>query len=228
MRRRQTKRRTLGTPLPTASTPRASIPLEVRGEGRASVHDGATGGTAYQGGGARTTDGRSASIGADSRLGDRETLPAVKAITLRANRRRVFDVFLCYNRADRAAVKDVAERLSAHGIRVWLDEWEIRPGKPWLRLLEGQISRIRSAAVFIGGNGLGPWQEQEIEALLREFVSRGLPVIPVLLAQATEQPRLPLFLRGMGWVDLRLREPNPVEELIWGITGMHPRRNRSE
>jgi hypothetical protein len=73
--------------------------------------------------------------------------------------------------------------------------------------------------VFVGHQGIGPWQELEIEAFLREFVRRGCPVIPVLLPNAVEKPILPVFLKGMTWVDFRVSEPDPILQLIWGIKG---------
>ena len=101
----------------------------------------------------------------------------------------------------------------------WLDEWELRPGLPWQRLLEEQIAAIKAAAVFVGAEGLGPWQRQELDTFLRQFVARACPVIPVLLPEAPREPRLPLFLEGMTWVDFRVNDPDPLERLIWGITG---------
>jgi hypothetical protein len=130
-----------------------------------------------------------------------------------------FDVFLCHNSEDKPAVKEIGERLKEQGILPWLDEWELRPGLPWQRLLEQQIEQIKSAAVFIGQSSIGPWQQLELEAFLREFVGRGCPVIPVLLSDAPKKPALPVFLRGMTWVDFRKRDPDPMEQLIWGITG---------
>ena len=132
-----------------------------------------------------------------------------------------FDVFLCHNFEDKNAVKKIARRLrSTYSLSPWLDEWEIRPGIPFIGPLEEQISKIRSAAVFIGASGVGPWQLLEIEALLREFVRRRCPVIPVILPSAPQNlPQLPLFLRGMMWVDFRKSLPNPMEQLVWGITG---------
>lgn len=130
-----------------------------------------------------------------------------------------FDVFLCHNWADKPAVKSIAVDLKARGILPWLDEWELPPGQPWQPLLEQQIGSIRSAAVFVGAAGMGPWQEQELYSLLREFVSRRSPVIPVCLLDAPDKPELPIFLRAMTWVDFRLRDPDPIERLVWGITG---------
>jgi hypothetical protein len=31
-----------------------------------------------------------------------------------------------------------------------------------------------------------------------------------------------LFLRGMTWVDFRAADPDPLAQLIWGITGQRP------
>jgi hypothetical protein len=130
-----------------------------------------------------------------------------------------FDVFLCHNWADKPAVKKIAQALIARGIVPWLDEWELPPGRPWQPLLEQQIANIKSAAVFVGSAGIGPWQEQEINGFLRQFVRRSNPVIPVLLENAPATPTLPLFLEAMTWVDFRLRDPDPLERLLWGITG---------
>ena len=131
----------------------------------------------------------------------------------------VYDVFLCYNSQDNEAVKEVGNQLRAQGLKPWLDEWELRPGRRWQPALERQIQSIRSAAVFIGESGIGPWQDMEQEAFLREFVKRLCPVIPVILSDCKETPQLPFYLSGLVWVDFRRREPNPLKQLIWGITG---------
>ena len=133
-----------------------------------------------------------------------------------------FDVFLCHNIADKPAVKEIGLRLVDRGIVPWLDEWELRPGVPWQRLLEEQIAKIKAAAVFVGREGIGPWQRQELDGFLREFAKRHCPVIPVLLPGAPVQPSLPLFLMEMTWVDFRVSQPDPLARLVWGITGKRP------
>jgi GTPase SAR1 family protein len=130
-----------------------------------------------------------------------------------------YDVFLCHNTADKPAVKIIGEQLKELGILPWLDEWELRPGLPWQRALEAQIENIKAAAVFIGKNDIGPWQDQEIAAFLRQFVRRECPVIPVLLLDCDQKPKLPIFLDGMMWVDFRESDPDPMRQLLWGITG---------
>ncbi|MBW4432066.1 MAG: toll/interleukin-1 receptor domain-containing protein [Pelatocladus maniniholoensis HA4357-MV3] len=133
-----------------------------------------------------------------------------------------FDVFLCHNSKDKPAVIQVAQQLQDKGIKPWLDIWHLRPGFSWQRALEQQINQIASAAVFVGKSGFGPWQSQEVDAFLRAFVNRQCPVIPVLLSNAPTKPQLPLFLQGLTWVDFRQQHPDPMEQLIWGITGHRP------
>jgi hypothetical protein len=143
----------------------------------------------------------------------------------RVDQKRVlgeFDVFLCHNSADKPAVKLIARRLMECGLLPWLDAWELPPGQAWQPVLEKQLGTIKSAAVFVGSAGLGPWQEQEMYGLLREFVDRKAPVIPVLLPDAPSKPELPLFLRALTWVDFRSADPDPLSLLVWGITGKRP------
>ncbi|MBW4633692.1 MAG: GUN4 domain-containing protein [Iphinoe sp. HA4291-MV1] len=137
-----------------------------------------------------------------------------------------FDVFLCHNSEDKEAVIEIAYQLKdEYKIEPWLDDWELRPGLPWQPELEKQIAQIKSAAVFVGKSGIGPWQEDEINAFLRQFKQRKCPVIPVLLPDAPQIPNLPLFLQGITWVDFREQTrvyTPPMDKLIWGITGKKP------
>lgn len=147
--------------------------------------------------------------------------PFAEAVRLKREAGR-FDVFLCHNSADKAAVKRLGEGLKARGILPWLDEWELPPGQAWQELLERQIQRIGSAAVCLGPAGISPWHQQEMRGFISEFVDRRVPVIPVLLPGAPAQPELPLFLRQFTWVDFRRDDPDPYDQLVWGITGQRP------
>jgi internalin A len=134
----------------------------------------------------------------------------------------IFDVFLCHNSEDKTAVRDIARQLAEKGIRPWLDEEQIRPGTPWQTALGQQIEGIKSAAVFVGESGLGPWQNEEIQALLSEFIRRGCLVIPVILASAPVKVVLPWSLASLHCVDFRATDSYPLKRLIWAITGEKP------
>ncbi len=130
-----------------------------------------------------------------------------------------FDVFLCHNSSDKPTVRALGERLREHGLAVWLDVWELRPGMAWIRGLEKGIQASKTAAVIVGNDGLGPWQREEMEGLLIKAVKRGIPVVPVILPGVTK-PELPVFLETRIWVDLAERDG--FERLLWAITGVKP------
>ncbi|HTU07856.1 MAG TPA: TIR domain-containing protein [Trebonia sp.] len=133
-----------------------------------------------------------------------------------------YDVFLCHNSKDKPQVMEIGERLKQRGILPWLDIWEIRPGMRWQKELRRTIKSVKSAAVFIGPAGAGPWQELEVESLLGEFAKRDKPIIPVILEGRQGNPRLPAFLDSWHKVDMRTPSPDPFEQLVWGITGERP------
>ena len=136
-----------------------------------------------------------------------------------------YDVFLCHNSRDKDQVKAIGEQIKDRGLLPWLDIWEIRPGTRWQRELHKRIKSIKSAAVFIGPKGSGPWQELEVEALLGEIAKRNRPIIPVILEGRQGRPRLPAFLNMWHMVDMRQPDPDPFEQLIWGITGERSARS---
>ena len=106
---------------------------------------------------------------------------------------------------------------------MWLDEWELPPGRPWQDELDTIVRTVRSAAVLVGRDGLGPWELPEMRTLLTQMVRRELPVIPVLLPGAPEVPDLPVLLAENTYVDLRggiIKEG--LDRLEWGITGKRP------
>ena len=137
---------------------------------------------------------------------------------------RRFDVFLSYNRRDLPAAQALAEVLRERGLRVWFDDWILAGGSDWQREMERGIERSRAVVVAMGESGLGPWEAEEVRAALIECVSRGLVVIPALLAGAPQAPALPLFLRTRTWVDLRDGPAGAgLARLLRGI----PKRRRS-
>jgi hypothetical protein len=115
-------------------------------------------------------------------------------------------VFLSYNSTDHLAVEEIARRLRAADIELWLDAWQVAAGDPVQRALEQALTETRASVVFIGPSGIGPWQEEEmrvaIERRVRESAYR---VIPVLLPGALRGKRsaVPPFLASVRWVEFQ-------------------------
>jgi hypothetical protein len=134
------------------------------------------------------------------------------------------DVFMSYNHVDLNVVRKLGNMLKDRGLRVWLDEWELVPGRPWQETLEDAIEGSKTVAVLIGEMGLGSWEIPEMRAALSESVRKGTPMIPILLPGAPSNPSLPLFLARYTWVDLRDGLTSEgIDRLEWGITGERPR-----
>jgi hypothetical protein len=137
-----------------------------------------------------------------------------------------FDVFLSHNSKDKPEVKRLGEALKKRGLIVWLDEWELQPGLTWMDALEDIITTCKSAAVCVGAQGIGPWEQPEMQALLRRFVNEKrsgkiIPVIPILLPGAPDNVKLPVFLEAYTWVDLRPGlTKEGLDRVQWGITGV--------
>ena len=72
------------------------------------------------------------------------------------------DVFLSYSSKDTAIVCAVAERLRADGLRVWLDDWGMRPGESIpAKIVEGlEHSRVLVLCMSAHAFGSG-WAQLE-------------------------------------------------------------------
>lgn len=125
-----------------------------------------------------------------------------------------FDVFLSYNTEDISSIQQLNEEFKAEGLRTWFDKEQVTPGMIWMDELEAQMSNIRAACVFVGENGLGPWETVEIRAFLNEFVHRGCHVIPVILPNANQVPDLPIILKQIEWSDLRKQYKLNLQKLV--------------
>ncbi len=169
---------------------------------------------------ANGTDQSTAAMDASADVG--REIAAASAVVRGKEVVQEFDVFLCHNWDDKPAVREIARQLRDRGLRPWLDERELRPGLPWQPAIEDVIASIPAAAVIVGSQ-VGPWQDQELAAFLRQFVRRRCAVVPVLLPGA-DPLDLPIFLDGLTYVDLAATEPDPIDRLVWGITGRQPEK----
>jgi TIR domain len=96
-----------------------------------------------------------------------------------------YDVFLSYHSRNHAAVEAVARQLREVGLTVFLDRWYLVPGRQWPEVLEEVLHNCHAVAIFLGPDGMGPWQQREKDlALDRQARDPTFPVIPVLLPSA--------------------------------------------
>ncbi|MCC5623238.1 GUN4 domain-containing protein [Nostoc sp. CHAB 5715] len=136
------------------------------------------------------------------------------------------DVFLCHNSKEKVEVEKIRAQLLQEGIDAWLDKYDFEPFRRWQDQLEEIIPQVKAVAVFIGSSGVGPWADIEMKEFLVEFAKNhklriGLVILPGCPDKLINT--VPRFLKGFHWVDFRLQNPDPMEQLIWGITGQKPK-----
>ena len=135
-----------------------------------------------------------------------------------------FDVFLSHNSADKKEVEAIAHLLKKRKISPFLDKWHLVPGEPWQEALEEALDNSATCAVFLGPNGLSPWENEEMRDALDERVrNKSYRVIPVLLpgADLSRKETLPRFLKRLTWVDFRsgIDDTEALNRLIAGVRG---------
>ena len=135
-----------------------------------------------------------------------------------------YHVFLCHNTKEKEQVEKIREQLGQYKIYGWLDKYDFEPFRPWKEQLYEIIPRIEVVAVFLGSSGVGPWAEVEMESFFNEFVKRRIRMGLVILPGCPDEliDTVPLFIKDFHRVDFRHSNPDPMEQLIWGITGVKP------
>jgi TIR domain/WD domain, G-beta repeat len=110
-----------------------------------------------------------------------------------------FDVFLSHSSKDKATVRLIAERLRAGGLRVWLDEWEIRPGDSIPAKIEEGLEQSAVLILCMSANSLGSdWATVESQTFrFRDPLNRKRRFIPVRL----DETELRGSLRQFAYVD---------------------------
>ena len=131
-----------------------------------------------------------------------------------------FDVFLAHNSQDKPFVRQVYQQLRDLNLQPWLDEKEVAPGRNFHDEIQRMIRQIKTAAIFLGPTGLGPWQKVEQESFITECVERNIPVIPVLLPGVKKIPDELVFLKRFSPVFFNTADNKTALDLLrWGITG---------
>lgn len=151
----------------------------------------------------------------------------------------LYDAFLSHNSQEKDAVEAIAKRLESlpekegKKLKVWLDKWDLIPGRSSVDGIEKAITQSRVFVLFLGPAGLGPWHELERRAAIgRERDSRGEAVIIPVLLPGVEKPKdaVPLLQRDTTWVTFKSVGPKPedidqvaLQLLACGIRGESPR-----
>lgn len=120
---------------------------------------------------------------------------------------QVYDLFVSYSHADSDLVGDLAFDLSQEKVRLWWDEWEMRPGDVLRDRVNAGLESSAAYLVVISEHSLSSrWVQHELTvAFIRHIEEANVRVIPCL-AGKVDYADLPIDLRARFALDLRTRE----------------------
>src|SRR4051812_678349 len=97
-----------------------------------------------------------------------------------------YDVFLSYSSKDKIVVREVAERLQADGLRVWFDDWVLRPGDSILAKIEEGLEHSRVLVLCMSANAFSSeWSQLEAGTFrFRDPLNKSRGFIPLRLDDA--------------------------------------------
>ena len=101
-----------------------------------------------------------------------------------------YDVLLSHSAKEKPSVRELAERLRKDRLKVWFDEWGIRPGDMIMRLIEERLesSRVLVLAMSRHAFELG-WATLESGAFrFRDMCNRTRRFIPLFHDRHTFEP----------------------------------------
>jgi hypothetical protein len=107
-----------------------------------------------------------------------------------------YDVFLSHSAKDKAVVRPLAERLRADGLKVWFDEWVLKPGDSIPAKIEEGLEHSRVLVLCMSANAFGSdWAQLEAGTFrFRDPLNRERRFIPLRLDDAPIQGSLAQFL----------------------------------
>ncbi|HKP87378.1 MAG TPA: TIR domain-containing protein [Blastocatellia bacterium] len=123
-----------------------------------------------------------------------------------------YDVFISHSSEDKSAVRELAERLKGDGLRVWLDEWEIRPGDLVPLKIEQGLEQSRTLVLIMSASAFASeWVTLERHtALFRDPTNQQRRFIPLRLDESEIKDTLKQF----AYVDWRQRSAEQYAKLL--------------
>jgi hypothetical protein len=121
-----------------------------------------------------------------------------------------FDVFLSHSSKDQDAVGAIAERLRSDGLRVWFDEWVLKPGDSVPAKIEEGLEHSRVLVLCMSANAFGSeWAQLEVGTFrFRDPLNKERRFIPLRLDEAPIKGSLAQLLY-INWLPAKREEEYP-------------------
>lgn len=123
-----------------------------------------------------------------------------------------YDVFLSHSSKDKDAVRELAERLKADGLRVWFDKWVIKLGDSIPLAIERGLESSRTLVLVMSQNAFdSEWVTLERHtALFRDPKNDSRRFIPLKLDDSDP----PALLQQLLYIDWRTKDMDEYTRLL--------------
>lgn len=113
-------------------------------------------------------------------------------------------IFLSHSWKDKFFVRELAKKIEGYGIKVWLDEAELKVGDSLTQKIGEAIDTTDFVGVVLSSNSVNSeWVQRELQAAMhKEFSKRKVVILPILL----ESVEIPTFLRDKVYADFSTSE----------------------
>ena len=142
-----------------------------------------------------------------------------------------FDVFLSHSAKDKAVVRELAARLQRDGVRVWLDEEQIKPGDSIPAKIEEGLEHSRVLVFCMSANAFGSdWAQLEAGTFrFRDPLNKERRFIPLRLDDAPSKGSLSQFLH-INWFSNEREQAYPkllavCQQLEKPLSALSPNKN---
>jgi hypothetical protein len=112
--------------------------------------------------------------------------------------KQAFQVFLSHASADKELARAIVKRISSHGIKVWIDEANIRVGESIPeKIADGLGSSTSICLLFSNAASQSQWVMREFNSFLHEAMTQNKAIIPCRL----DETKLPVLIRDLRYAD---------------------------
>lgn len=112
----------------------------------------------------------------------------------------MINVFISHNYKDKPMARKIAKELDKYGIKVWIDESEIRLGDSLIEKIRDGLDHMDFLIALISENSVhSEWVKKELDiAMNKEIDGKKVIAIPILVGKC----ELPGFLKGKLYADM--------------------------
>lgn len=106
-----------------------------------------------------------------------------------------YDVFLSHSAKDKGVVREITNRPKSDGVRVWFDDWEIRPGDSIPAKIEDGLEHSRVLVLCLSAQALvADWPQLESHTFrFKDPLNHNRRFIPLRLDDAPTKGSLAQF-----------------------------------